>query len=120
MVDDTQNGGGAGSAGGDRGAARFTESLKGAGEAIQASGRKMAEGGSAVTLKMLEQAESNAREAFAAMRAAASASDLSDVMRIQSDFLREQGNRAMAQAREISEMIVQFGRDAIGGARGHE
>lgn len=118
MAEDGGNGGGAGSIGNDMGAERFTDSLKGAGEAMQASGRKMAEGGSAVTLKMLDQAESNAREAFAAMRAAAGARDLTDVMRIQSDFLREQGNRSMAQAREIGEMIVQFGRDAVGSARG--
>ncbi|MCT8001717.1 phasin family protein [Sphingomonas sanguinis] len=102
------------------GAERFTDSLKGAGEAMKASGQKMAEGGSVVTLKMLDQAETNAREAFSAMRAAASAKDLSDVMRIQTDFLREQGNRSMSQAREIGELIVQFGRDAIGAARGPE
>ena len=41
-------------------------------------------------------------------------------MRIQTDFLREQGNRSMAQAREIGEMIVQFGRDAVGVARGQK
>jgi phasin family protein len=120
MADDFGNGGGAGAIGGDMGAERFTDSLKGAGEAMKASGQKIAEGGSVVTLKMLDQAETNAREAFSAMRAAASAKDLSDVMRIQTDFLREQGNRSMSQAREIGELIVQFGRDAIGAARGPE
>ncbi|EGI54906.1 phasin family protein [Sphingomonas sp. S17] len=120
MAEDMGNGGGAGAIGGDMGAGQFSERLKGAGEAMQASGQKIAEGGSAVTLKMLDQAETNAREAFAAMRQAASARDLSDVMRIQTDFLREQGNRSMAQAREIGEMIVQFGRDAVGVARGQK
>ena len=100
------------------GAGAFTDRMKGAGEAMQATGQKMAEGGSQVTLKMLEQAETNTREAFAAMRSAASAKDLGDVMRIQTEFLREQGNRSMSQAREIGEMIVQFGRDAVGAARG--
>ncbi len=120
MAEDTGNGGGAGAIGGDMGAGAFSDRLKGAGEAMQASGQKMAEGGSAVTLKMLEQAETNTREAFAAMRQAASARDLSDVMRIQSDFIREQGNRSMSQVREIGEMIVQFGRDAVGTARGEK
>lgn len=118
MAEDMGNGGGAGAIGGDMGAGAFSDRLKGAGEAMQASGQKMAEGGSAVTLKMLEQAETNTREAFSAMRQAASARDLSDVMRIQSDFIREQGNRSMSQVREIGEMIVQFGRDAVGTARG--
>jgi len=118
MAEDIGNGGGAGAIGGDMGAGAFTDRMKGAGEAMQASGQKMAEGGSAVTLKMLDQAETNAREAFSAMREAASARDLSEVMRIHTEFLREQGNRSMSQAREIGEMIVQFGRDAIGAARG--
>ena len=118
MAEDIGTGGGAGAIGGDMGAGAFADRVKGAGEAMQASGQKIAEGGSAVTLKMLDQAEANAREAFAAMRAAAAANDLSDVMRIQTEFLREQGNRSMSQAREISEMIVQFGRDAIGAVRG--
>ncbi|MGE7206362.1 phasin family protein [Sphingomonas sp. NPDC019816] len=118
MAEDMGNGGGAGAIGGDMGA--FSDRMKGAGEAMQASGQKMAESGSAVTLKMLEQAETNTREAFSAMRQAASARDLSDVMRIQTDFIRDQGNRSMSQAREIGEMIVQFGRDAVGAARGQK
>ena len=45
--------------------------MKRAGEAMKASGEKVAEGSSAVGLKVIDQAEQNAREAFAAMRAAA-------------------------------------------------
>lgn len=114
------NTGGAGAIGGDMasGMRNFSDQMKGAGDAMKASGQKMAEGGSTIGLKMLDQAESNTREAFAAMRAAAGAKDISDVMRIQSDFLRDQGNRSMAQAREIGELIMQFGRDAVGSARG--
>ncbi|GGB18485.1 hypothetical protein GCM10011380_05080 [Sphingomonas metalli] len=91
----------------------FADPARRAGEAMQQSGQKMAEGGSAIGLRMIEQAEENTQQAFAAMRAAAQAKDLSDVMRIQGDFLREQGSRSMAQAREIGEMIVQFGRDVV-------
>ena len=88
------------------------------GEAMQASGRKMAEGGSAVGVKMIEQAEENAQQAFAAMRAAAQAKDLTEVMKIQSEYLRDQGSRSMAQAREMGELIMQFGRDAVAPMKG--
>lgn len=84
-----------------------------AGEAVRESGRKVADGGSAIGLKVIEQAERNSHEAFAAMREAASAKDLSDVMRIQGDYLRQQGQRSLDQAREIGELIMQFGRDAV-------
>jgi hypothetical protein len=40
------------------------------------------------------------------------------VMKIQGEFLREQGSRSMTQAREIGEVILQFGRDAVGAVRG--
>lgn len=86
---------------------------KRAGEAMKASGEKIAEGGSTIGKKMIDQAEQNAREGFAAMRAAANAHDLSEVMKIQGDYLRAQGERSMSQAREIGELIMQFGRDAV-------
>ena len=69
--------------------------------------------GSSFGLKMIEHAEQNAREAFNAMRAAAKSKDVSEVLRVQGEYLREQGGRSLAQAREVSEMIAQFGRDAI-------
>ena len=89
-----------------------------AGEAMQESGRKLAENGSTIGAKMIDQAEQNAREAFAAMREAASAKDLSDVMKIQSAFMQSQGQRSMSQAREIGELIMQFGRDAVAPLKG--
>ena len=39
-------------------------------------------------------------------------------MKIQGDFLRDQGQRSMAQAREMGEVILQFGREAVGAVRG--
>nr|WP_174287311.1 phasin family protein [Sphingomonas bacterium] len=92
---------------------KVVEPAKRAGEAMKESGQKMVEGGSRVGVKMIDQAESNAREAFAAMREAARAKDLSEVMKIQGDYMREQSQRSMAQAREIGELIAQFGRDAV-------
>ena len=97
---------------------KMADPVKKAGEAIRDAGSKMTESSSTVGLKMLDQAETNTREAFQAMRAAAGAKDLSEVMKIQGDFIREQGSRSMGQAREIGELIMQFGRDAVGTMRG--
>ena len=47
---------------------RVVEPAKRAGEAMKESGQKIAEGGSTIGRKMIDQAEQNAREAFAAMR----------------------------------------------------
>jgi len=74
---------------------------------------KFVEGGSSVGLRMLDQAESNTREAFAAMRQVAEAQDLSQVMKIQGDFIREQSSRSVNQAREIGELIMKFGREVV-------
>lgn len=104
-----------------KGAAQeITDRMKAAGEKMRASGEKIAERGSELGMKLLDQAEHNTREAFAAMRAAAKARDLSEVMRVQGDYLREQGSRSMAQAREIGEMIANFGREAIGRMTGRD
>lgn len=89
-----------------------------AGAAMKASGEKVAEGNKTIGLAMIDQAEQNAREAFAAMRAAAGANDLSQVMKIQGDYLREQNQRNMTQAREIGELIMRFGREAVAPLRG--
>ena len=87
-------------------------------EAMKESGGKIAEGGATIGKAMIDQAEQNAREAFAAMREAASASDLTQVMKIQGDYLREQSQRSMSQAREIGEMIMKFGKDAVAPLQG--
>lgn len=97
---------------------KVVEPAQRAGEALKAGGQKIAENNSQIGVKMIDQAEQNTREAFAAMREAAAAKDLSEVMRIQGDYLREQSTRSMAQAREIGELIMQFGRDAVGTMRG--
>lgn len=89
-----------------------------AGDAMREGGRQALENGSQISLKMIDQAEANAREAFEAMRRAAQARDVSEVMRVQGDYLREQGQRSMTQAREIGELIMRFGRDAVGAMRG--
>lgn len=97
---------------------RIVEPAKRAGEALKEGGQKVVENNQAIGLKMIEQAEQNTHEAFAAMRKAAQASDISGVMQIQGDYLREQGSRSVAQAREIAELIANFGRDVVGAVRG--
>jgi len=47
------------------------ETLKKSGEKVKASGEKIAKQGSAISMKMIEHAEENTHQAFAAMRAAA-------------------------------------------------
>lgn len=92
---------------------KIVDPAKKAGEAMKSSGSKIAEGSATVGMKLLDQAEENTKQAFAAMRAAASAKDLTEVMKVQGDFLRDQGSRSMTQAREIGDLIVQFGKDAV-------
>ena len=96
---------------------QVVEPAKRAGEAMRAGGQKVAENTSQISVKMIDQAQSNTQEAFEAMRRAAQAKDLSEVMRIQGEYLREQSTRSMTQAREIGELIMQFGRDAVSGMR---
>jgi phasin family protein len=98
---------------------KIVEPTKRAGEAMKESGEKIAEGGATIGKTMIDQAEQNAREAFAAMREAATAKDLTEVMKIQGEYLREQSQRSMTQAREIGEMIMRFGKDAVAPLRGN-
>lgn len=85
------------------------EAASGARESLTAAASQ----GSSFGLKMIEHAEQNAREAFNAMRAAAKSQDVSEVLKVQGEFLREQGARSLSQAREVADMIASFGRDAI-------
>jgi hypothetical protein len=95
-------------------AAQGTGSVNDASERMRAAGNVVTEQGSQLGMKILSQAETNTQEAFRAMRAAAGAGDLNDVMRIQADYLREQGARSMTQAREVADLIAEFGRNALG------
>ena len=107
--------GGAGFQGGASDAAGgMAEGLRAAGERMRAAGGQIAGQGSELGLRMLDQAETNTREAFRMMRAAAQAHDMNEVMRLQSEYMREQSTRSVAQAREIGELIASFGRATIG------
>lgn len=97
---------------------RVAEPAQRAGQALRQTGERIAATNQTIGIKVIDQAQRNAAEAFAAMRQAAQAKDVSDVMRIQGDYLREQAQRSMAQAREIGELIASFGRDAVTPLRG--
>ncbi len=99
---------------------QMADQMRGAAERMQAAGGAMTDSGQQVGIKMLEQAEANTSEAFRAMRAAAQASDISEVMRIQSEYLRDQSTRSMTQAREIGELIANFGKTAMGRMTGRD
>jgi hypothetical protein len=92
---------------------RVTGPLKNAGEAIKNAGAKAAENSQTINLKVIDQAEANAREAFNALRAAAGAKSLSEVMAVQANYIREQSSRGLEQVREIGELIAKFGREAV-------
>ncbi|HYZ47648.1 MAG TPA: phasin family protein [Sphingomonas sp.] len=94
------------------------DSMKAAGEAVKERATKAAENTAALSVKVIDHAEENTRQAFAALRAAAQAGGLSELMKVQSEYVRDQGTRSMAQVREIGELIAQFGREAMSGLSG--
>lgn len=93
---------------------RLGDQMKAAADTMKTSAEKVGETGSELGMRLLDQAETNTREAFAAMRATAQARDAAEVLRIQGEYLRDQSARAMTQAREIGEMISGFGREMFG------
>jgi phasin family protein len=92
---------------------RLTQPLKAAGDAMRDAGAKAAENSSAMSLTVIEHAEQNTREAFAAMRAAAKVTSLADLMKLQGDYVREQSSRSVEQARQIGDLITRFGREVM-------
>ena len=96
---------------------QVVEPLKAAGEAMKDAGKKAVENSAAFSMKLIDHAEENSRQAFAALRAAAKAGGLAEVMKVQSEFIRDQSSRNMAQAREIGELIAGFGRNVVEGLK---
>lgn len=94
-------------------AERIAEPVKKAGEAIRKSANKAVENTVAINTKVIDHAEANAREAFNAMRRVATAKSVQDVVKVQTAFVKEQGERSAAQVREMGEMIASFGREAL-------
>lgn len=99
------------------GAKSAADRVEDIGATIRKSGEKLAKQGNSVSMKVIEHAETNTREAFAAMRDAAAAANPAEVAKIQGDYLRQQGARSLAHAREIGDLIMQFGKDAVGAGK---
>ena len=92
--------------------------VKMAGAAIRESAERAVKRTTSLNSKVIDHAEANTREAFAAMRAAADAKSASEIVKIQTKFVREQSERSVKQVREIGELIAKFGRDTIAQMRG--
>ena len=94
------------------------DKMKAAGDAVREGATKAAENSAALSMKVIDHAEENTRQAFAALRAAAKAGGVTELMQVQSEYVREQGTRSMNQVREIGELIAAFGRNAMSGMGG--
>jgi len=93
-----------------------TQQFRRATDAFRQAGQQATENGNRISLKLLEQAEANTREVFSAMRRIAEAGDITEVMRLQGDFVRQQAERASGQARELGDLIANFGQAGINAA----
>lgn len=96
---------------------KAAEGVKKAGKAMKDATAKAASNAATINTKVIDHAEANARSAFAALRSAAGAKSVQDVVKIQTDYVKEQGARSMTQIKEVGDMIAQFGRDAMGAWR---
>ena len=94
------------------------EPIKKAGKVIKETSATAVKNSAQINVKVIDHAESNAREAFAAMRAAATAGSVQNLVKIQSDFVKEQGKRSLEQAKEVGKLIARFGREAMDMVRG--
>jgi hypothetical protein len=97
---------------------KISEPVKKAGMAIRESAERAVKRTATLNSKVIDHAEANTKEAFAAMRAVAGAKSAGDIVKIQTKFVRDQSARSVAQVKEIGELIAKFGRDAIGQMRG--
>lgn len=99
-------------------AKRAAEQLATAGETAREVASKAATNAGKINMAVIDQTEANTKAAFAAMRAAASAGSLSGIAKVQGDYVKDQGKRSVDQAREIGDLIAQFGREAMEVMRG--
>jgi len=99
-------------------AERVAAPIKKAGKSIRESATKAVANTVAINTTVIDHAEANAHEAFAALRKVASAKTVQEVVKVQTEFVKAQSARSTAQVREVGEMIASFGRDAISMLRG--
>jgi hypothetical protein len=99
---------------GEKMSEKATDAVKKAGKSLKDATSKAAENAAALNNKVIDHAEANTRAAFAAMRSAAGVKSVTDLAKIQTDYVKEQGARSMTQVKEVGDLIAQFGRDAMG------
>lgn len=92
---------------------KAADAVKKAGKSLKDATSRAAENAAALNTKVIDHAEANTRAAFAAMRSAASVKSVTDLAKIQTDYVKEQGARSLTQAKEVGDLIAQFGRDAM-------
>jgi hypothetical protein len=92
---------------------KMAETLQSAGANMREAASDAAQNSAKINLAVIDQVEANTRAAFAALRAAAGAKTITDVVSVQRDYVKEQGERSVKQAREIGDLIAQFGRSAV-------
>lgn len=90
-----------------------TDAMKRAGDGIKGAAAGAAQNAASLNAKVIDHAEENVREAFRALRAAAGSTSVQDVLKTQTDYVKEQSARSMTQAREVGEMIASFGKGAM-------
>jgi hypothetical protein len=100
------------------------EAVEDAGNAVEKAGKKIREtaehamnNAAALNARVIDHAEENAKEAFAAMRKIATSKDVKQIVQVQTAFVKEQSARSVAQVKEVGEMIASFGRMAVEGMR---
>ena len=101
----------------DKLAEKAGDAVKKAGKLVKEGATAAATNAAALNSKVIDHAEENAREAFLALRSAASIRSVKDLAKLQSDYLKEQSARSMAQVREVSDLIARFGKDAMAAVR---
>lgn len=78
-------------------------------EALNRAREQAKEHNEAVSGRLIDYAQSNLNDTLEALRAAASAKDVTEVLTIQGNFLRDQMTRSMEQFRELGELFKSKG-----------
>ena len=81
------------------------QSMKQASNAFKEATQRAAHYNEAVTVRLIDFAESNLADACEALRSAARARDIGELMSINANFLRHQISRSLDQFRELAELV---------------
>ncbi|MDB5700341.1 MAG: phasin family protein [Sphingomonadales bacterium] len=92
---------------------KATEAVTQASKSLQDAASKAGENASALNAKVIEHVETNTRAAFDALRTAADVKSVQELAQVQSEFVKAAAERSQAQIKEVGEMIVKFGKDAM-------